>query len=419
MKRLKHVVSLRRTRVDDGKDDRPYVGLENIESWTGRLLGNSAETEEHLSSITLEGESLSNLFEPGDVLFGKLRPYLAKAWVAEFPGRATTELLAMRPMGMESRFLCYVCLWHYFVETTDASTFGSKMPRADWNFIGNIPVPIPKWAAQCAIADYLDRETARLDELVAEKIRLAELLDEKRSALITRAVTRGVDPNVPLRDSGIPWLGKIPTHWKVTRLKFVASVQTGIALGKRFGNKPTRKFPYLRVANVQDGYFDLTEIKFISVPDNEASLCHLRVGDVLMNEGGDADKLGRGAIWNGQITPCLHQNHVFAVRPRRISSDWLNSYTSSEVAKAYFESRAKQSTNLASISASNLSEMPLLIPPDQERKRVVDHIARHTAEIDSVRKSTERTISLLKERRSALIAAAVNGQISINSSEPA
>ena len=169
----------------------------------------------------------------------------------------------------------------------------------------------------------------------------------------------------------------------------------------------------------QDGYFDLTEIKFISVPDNEASLCHLRVGDVLMNEGGDADKLGRGAIWNGQITPCLHQNHVFAVRPRRISSDWLNSYTSSEVAKAYFESRAKQSTNLASISASNLSEMPLLIPPDQERKRVVDHIARHTAEIDSVRKSTERTISLLKERRSALIAAAVNGQISINSSEPA
>ena len=409
-KRLKHVVSLRRSRVDGNEDDRPYVGLENIESWTGKLLGNSA-TDEASSAIMVEGTSLSNTFEPGDVLFGKLRPYLAKVWVAEFPGRSTTELLVMHPLEIEPRFLRYVCLWHDFVNAVDASTFGSRMPRADWGFIGNMSVPIPEWRKQCAIADYLDRETARLDALVAEKERLLDLLAEKRRSLITCAVTRGLDPNVPLCDSGISWLGEIPAHWKVTRLKFVASVQTGIALGKSFGNKPTREFPYLRVANVQDGYFDLTEVKSISVPNKEASLCLLRAGDVLMNEGGDADKLGRGAIWTGQITPCLHQNHVFAVRPRRVSSDWLNSYTSSEVAKAYFESRAKQSTNLASISASNLSEMPLLMPPDQEQKRAVDHIARHTAKIDSVRESTEYTIALLKERRSALISATVTGHI--------
>ena len=304
--------------------------------------------------------------------------------------------------------------WLYWLLQTlrlDEGTDEAAVPGLNRETAYARDVLVPPLPQQRTIADYLDRETARLDALVAEKERLLDLLAEKRRSLITRAVTRGLDPNVPLRDSGIPWLGEIPAHWKVTHLKFVASVQTGIALGKSFGNKPTREFPYLRVANVQDGYFDLTEVKSISVPNKEASLCLLRAGDVLMNEGGDADKLGRGAIWTGQITPCLHQNHVFAVRPRWVSSGWLNSYTSSEVAKAYFESRAKQSTNLASISASNLSEMPLLMPPDQEQKRVVDHIARHTAKIDSVRKSTEHTIALLKERRAALISAAVTGQI--------
>ena len=96
---------------------------------------------------------------------------------------------------------------------------------------------------------------------MAAKERVIELLAEKRRALITRAVTRGLDPRAPLRDSGVPWLGKTPAHWEVTRLKFVACVQTGIALGKRFGNKQVREYPYLRVANVQDGHLDLSEVK--------------------------------------------------------------------------------------------------------------------------------------------------------------
>ena len=226
-KRLKHVVSLRRSRVDGSEDDRPYVGLENIESWTGKLLSNSAAPDESPSAIMIGGTSLGNSFKPGDVLFGKLRPYLAKVWVAEFPGRSTTEFLVMHPVEIEPRFLRYVCLWRAFVDAVDASTFGSKMPRADWNFIGNMSVPVPESRKQRAIADYLDRETARLDALVAVKERVLGLLDEKRRALITRAVTRGLDPRVPLRDSGIPWLGEIPVHWEVWKLGHSASVGNG------------------------------------------------------------------------------------------------------------------------------------------------------------------------------------------------
>ena len=294
---------------------------------------------------------------------------------------------------------------------------GSTFMELSTDELKSLRIPHPTWRLQRTIADYLDRETARLDGLVTAKQGVLRLLAEKRRALITRAVTRGLDRRTPLRDSGVPWLGKIPAHWNVTRLRFVACVRTGIALGKSFGNKQVVDYPYLRVANVQDGYLDLTEVKSIAAPDDEAVAYRLQAGDVLMNEGGDADKLGRGAIWTGQISPCLHQNHVFAVRPQRISSDWLNSWISSDVAKAYFESRAKQSTNLASISASNLSEMPIFKPPDQEQRYLVEHIARYTARIDKARKATKRTIALLKERRLALIAGAVTGQIDVESAE--
>lgn len=274
-------------------------------------------------------------------------------------------------------------------------------------------LPIPPLSHQRTIADYLNRETARLDGLVAAKERVLGLLAEKRRALITRAVTRGLDPTVSLRDSGIPWLGEIPAHWTLTRLKFVAEVRGGLTLGKNYGSAILAEYPYLRVANVQDGHLDLSEVTTVLVPISEAKSCLLQSGDVLMNEGGDADKLGRGCIWHGKISPCLHQNHVFAVRPRKVLPGWLDVWTSTDVAKSYFESRAKQSTNLASISTTNIKELPVPLPSESEQHTIVAHIASETVKLDALSKATERTIGLLKERRAALIAAAVTGQLNL------
>ena len=177
--RLKYVVSLRRSRIDRSEDDSLYVGLENIEPRTGKLL----------SKLPASTSPLTNTFERDDVLFGKLRPYLAKAWVAEFRGRCSSELLVMEPVRIHPGFLRYVCLWSEFVDTVDASTFGAKMPRADWDFIGNVAVPVPERSEQRAICEYLDWETARLDTLIAETRGLLELLSEKRSALIAAVIT--------------------------------------------------------------------------------------------------------------------------------------------------------------------------------------------------------------------------------------
>ena len=277
-----------------------------------------------------------------------------------------------------------------------------------------MPILVPPLEEQRTIVDYLDRETTRIDTLIAAKERVLRLLAEKRQVLITHAVTRGLDPGVGFRDSGIGWLGEIPGHWGVVRLKAVASVHGGLTLGKKY---PPREFlteyPYLRVANVQDGFLNLSEVATVLVSHNDAESYRLKIGDVLMNEGGDADKLGRGCIWRGEIDPCLHQNHVFVVRPQKITPEWLQVWTASGGAKVYFESRAKQSTNLASISAWNIKELPLPHPPLEEQRAIVAHITTETTKLDTMRSAIERTITLLKERRAALITAAVTGNLPV------
>jgi type I restriction enzyme S subunit len=411
-RRLKYAAKLGNTRTDGRPDNARYLGLENVESWTGRLL--ESVTTSGNAEDAVGADSVVNCFDRGDVLFGKLRPYLAKAHLAQQPGVCTTELLVMKPQPeVYGKFLLYSLLNEGFISLVDSSTFGSKMPRADWDFIGGVHVPVPPPAEQRTIAGFLDRETVRLDALVEAKERWLELLAEKRRALITHAVIRGLNPSAPLRDSGIHWLGKIPKHWNLTRLKFVAEVRGGLTLGKKYGVAELNEYPYLRVANVQDGHLNLDDVATVFVPEVEAQSCLLQSGDVLMNEGGDPDKLGRGCVWHGQVQPCLHQNHVFAVRPHKILSEWLDAWTSSEAAKSYFESRAKQTTNLASISGRNIKELPVPLPADEEQRAIVAYIGAATAKLDALRAATKRTIALLKERRSALIAAAVTGNIKI------
>lgn len=163
----------------------------------------------------------------------------------------------------------------------------------------------------------------------------------------------------------------LPDGWQLVPLSDVATVQTGLALGREATTAPVSR-PYLRVANVQDGYLDLTEVKSVVVEQDEVTRYSLLPGDVLMTEGGDFDKLGRGHIWRGEIEGCLHQNHVFAVRPKNgnLIPEYLANLTSSEYGRRYFLSCSKQSTNLASINSSQLKAFPIPLPPLPEQRAI-------------------------------------------------
>ena len=354
----------------------------------------------------------------GDVIMSTVRTYLqAIAPMHEPPDNmiVSTGFAVVRPRRsiFDPRFCMYALREPTFLAEVERRSVGVSYPAISAADLGNVPIRLPAIRNQRIIAEYLDRKTAVLDRLTTENDSILRLLTEKRQALITHAVTRGLVPNLPIRNSGITWLGRIPAHWKTTRLKFVADIHTGLPLGKKYGRLYLSEYPYLSVANVQDGHLDLSNVKTIRLAKREAQSYMLRSGDVLMNEGGDEDKLGRGCIWRGQIAACLHQNHVFAVRPRAVRSEWLNLWTASQGAKGYFQSHAKRATNLASISARNVKELPLPLPPSDEQDEIVAHFTTASATLDDACAAAFRTKHLLDERRSALIAAAVTGRIDV------
>ena len=197
---------------------------------------------------------------------------------------------------------------------------------------------------------------------------------------------------------------KHPKGWKIERLDKLADVQTGIAKGAQ-KERPAVSLPYLRVANVQDGHVDLTEMKVIDVPERKVNRFLLRRGDLLMTEGGDFDKLGRGCIWEGQIDPCVHQNHVFAVRVTspELHNEFLEQLTASPWGRRYFLSCSKQSTNLASVNTSQLKAFPVLLPPVSEQKKIATIIGAWDTTMEKLQSLLTAKMERLRTLRQQLL----------------
>lgn len=402
VKRLKYAVLLRRDRVEGLYENRPYIGLEHIESATGRLvstMGTGAGIED---TSTTSGESLCNTFEPGDVLFGKLRPYLAKAWVAEFSGRCTTELVVMQPVDFEPRFLRYICISRSFINAVDASTFGSKMPRADWDFIGNVPVLVPLVGQQRTIADFLDREAAELDTLVAAKQRLLGVLAEKRRALITGAVTCGLNPDTPLRESGISWLGQIPAHWETRRIAWL------------FRDRDERcepKLPLLEVSiNSGVAIREFSDDRIESTAEDFNTYKVARKGDIVFNKM----RMWQGAVGVAPEDGLVSPDYTVAAPVGMLSPEYAGLLFRTEMFSAEC---ARYSHGIVwdrlRLYWEEFRNIVAPLPPPTEQYAIVTHVSMETAKIDALRQAAERTIGLLKERRAALITAAVTGKIAI------
>lgn len=274
---------------------------------------------------------------------------------------------------------------------------GKFMPPSQfdisWEQFRSIEVLLPSLAVQTAIADFLDTETARIDGLIAKKSKLLNLLEEKTLAALETLIE---EPFVPLRRFAV--------------------VQGGVTVDAGRVTSDGIRHPYLRVANVQDGWVDLTEISEIEVPPEVARRATLQVGDVVMTEAnGNPANIGRGTVWGGQIARCLHQNHVFAIRVNQhlLLPEYLSLITQSAHGRQYFQMVASQ-VGIASVSKQKLLDFP--IPALSVDGQVV-RVERVTAELQRLQKigSLMRTqITLLREHRQALITAAVTGQVAVS-----
>ena len=310
---------------------------------------------------------------------------------------------------LSGRYLAYQ--FKIYEDVIPGIASATTLPILDQVKTGYLPVLQPPREEQQRIAAYLDASCAAIDAAVAAKRRQLETLDELRKAIVQRAVTRGLTEHVELQDTGNSWMESVPRGWSLVCLKRIAEIQTGLTLGQTYEG-PLIERPYLRVANVQDGHLDLDDVTLIEVPAAVAARVELRSGDVLMTEGGDLDKLGRGYLWHGEIEGCLHQNHVFAVRCfcHKLLPKFLTYVTASRYGRDYFEATGKRTTNLACTNGTTVGEFPIPLPQRDEQVAICAHLDAKLSEVKSIVTGIESQIATLTAYRKSLIHECVTGQ---------
>jgi type I restriction enzyme S subunit len=404
LRKLKYAVTLTKQDAEERHEDF-QIALENIESWTGQFI----ETD---SDYSVSGDA----FEEGDILFNKLRPYLAKVYHAQRAGTPVGELLVFRPEpDVSSRFLFYRLLSAEFIDVVDGSTYGAKMPRASWDFIGDLQIPIPPVEEQRTIAAYLDRKTAQIDTLIAKKQRLIDLLQEQRTAVINRAVTQGLDPDAPMQDSGIEWLGEVPAHWDVLALKRV--VDKFIDYRGRTPTKTDEGVLLITAKNIEEGYINLEESQeFISPEDYDEWMTRglPEKGDVLVTTEAP---LGKVAQVEDEKIALAQRIILLRVFKDKIRNDYLKYYLLSVAGQSELLSRATGST-ARGIKASKLKEIAVSVPPLEEQDRIIRRLDTAWNEINEVIQREQDLVERLKELRTSFISEVVTGKIDVRDKVP-
>lgn len=354
------------------------------------------------------------LVRDGDTIISTVRTYLRAVAAIKTPPDnmvVSTGFAVLRPVeGVTSNFLSLAVQSDFFISRVVSLSEGVSYPAIAPSALARIELWLPPNDEQVAIATFLDRETMRIDELVAKKERLIELLQEKRTALITRAVTKGLDPNVPMMDSGVEWLGEIPVHWEMAPVY----ARYEVALGKMLDAKRIRgESPglYLRNVDVQWDIVSTEALPEMDFAPGERQRYLLRTGDLLVCEGGE---VGRTAIWHGKIEECFYQKALHRVRPR----------SHAEMSRFFFylmHSCAKRGVFVAGgnpntidhLTADQLRHYRLPFAPVREQRAIAAFLDRETARIDALIAKVNEAIVRLKEYRTALITAAVTGKIDV------
>ena len=312
---------------------------------------------------------------------------------------------------IDSRYADY---WFMYVFSNRYYKMYSKNIRytVTTDMFQSLKTPVPPLAEQRRISDFLSQKESKVDALIANVQAQIEKLKAYKQSLITEVVTKGLDPNVPMKDSGVEWIGEIPVSWGIAKLQYCAKIRSGITLGKKYPDGAELiERPYLRVANVQNGGVVLDDLKTIEVSAEEDAQYRLSAGEVLMTEGGDRDKLGRGCVWLGQVEPCLHQNHIFALRTNKLLNPYFLSYvTTSKIGRVYFDITAIKTTNLACTNSSKVLAFKLPLPSAGEQQQMVDNLDRQVDKIDKLISAKQSKIEKLEQYKRSLIYEYVTGK---------
>ncbi len=396
----------------------------------------------------------------GDVLFSRMASVgRADVVTAAFAGTLINYHLMRLRLASEAIIPSYFV---YFVRGSNAVTdyvrdvnHGATRDGINTNQLLAMPVLLPPLAEQRRIVATIEEQFTRLDAGVAalkwaqaalKRYRaavlkaavegkltaswrtqhpdvqpaaglLADILAERRARWEADLRAKGKDPAKARYDEpqspqteGLP---ELPQGWVWATVEQVYDVIGGVTKGRDLSQRAIVSVPYLRVANVQRGYLDLSVVKCIDVPDDELPRYLLQNGDILLTEGGDADKLGRAAVWSGQVEACIHQNHIFRARSfvPQIRSWWLAFYANSEQGQGYFRKSAKQTVNLASINLTQLRKCPLPLPSSDEQQEIVAEVEQRLSVVSVLEATIAANLKRAERLRRAILERAFTGRL--------
>ncbi len=392
---------------------RILIAPNHIESGTGRIL--HTETADEQAAI-----SGKYLVGPGDIIYSKIRPALNKACISTGGWLCSADMypVSITESRLQTWFLLYFMLSAPFVQLMVDQSMRVAMPKVNRDKLAACPLLVPDPAEQFAIADFLHRETARIDELVAKKERLIELLQEKRTALITRTVTRGLDPNVPTKDSGVEWLGEIPAHWEVKRLKNLSTFVTSGSRGWAEFYSDAGPF-FLRIGNVQSGSIDLNfdDVQHVDPPQgSEGERTRVKPGDVVVSI---TALIGAVAVVSADLAEAFVNQHLALIRlsTPEVDSRWISYCVMSPIGQTQFAADLYGGTK-DGLGLDDVRSLVVLKPPIREQERIVTYLDSQGTKLMKLVQTVRTAIDHLKEFRTALISAAVTGKIDVREAAP-
>ena len=376
-----------------------YVALEHVESWTGRLRH---------AGLDVTFDSQVKYFRSGDVLFGKLRPYLAKVTKPTSDGVCVGEFLVLRPRhsNVTAPYMEQLLRSKPTIDAVNSSTFGAKMPRADWQFMGGMAVALPPLPEQAAIVRFLDHTDRRIRRYIRAKQKLIALLEEQKQAIIHSAVTGQIDvrtgqPYPAYKTSGVDWLGEVPQGWERCRLRNIVSVVTTGSRG--WSSYASDKGPlFIRVANLSRGSLRLRfdDLVRLDLPvTSEAGRTRIEAGDLLLSVTAYIGSVG--VVPEGFEEAYVSQ-HVARCRPLpRMHARWLGYVLLSTLGQTHGQMSLYGGTK-DGLSLDDVKNYPILLPPHHEQEQAVRWIEGRLSALLKIGDGAKRQIGLVREYRTCL-----------------
>ena len=396
--RFKNIASL----ITTPSNSSHKIGLENIEGGTGKYL---------LSESEFEGNGIQ--FEVGDIVYGKLRPYLQKVWKATFSGNAVGDFFVFRPnYKIDRNYLLYLMLSKGFTDDVNSSTYGAKMPRVSSDYIMTMRCGIPPFSEQQSIAAYLDTITGKIDKAIAQQQKMIDLLNERKQIIINHAVTKGLNPNVSMKDNGMEWIGQMPEHWEQLPLKYVFEIRNGYTPSKNDKSYWTNgTIRWYRMEDIRKSGRILNEsIQYVThkavngkglfkAGSYIMAICTASIGEHAMLI---ADSLANQQFANFNIRKSLVEDF-----------DPMYLFYFMYVVGDFCRNNAN-STCFQYVDMEALKRFPILKPSKEEQKCIVAYLDKGLKKLNTALEQTKDRIALLQERKQIIINEVVTGKVKVS-----